>query len=55
MQYDHTPTGFAVTGKHQNVTCAGCHRAGKSMLWQFTGTAKKCAGCHKESVGGRIG
>jgi len=54
MEYDHSLIGFAVTGKHRKVSCAGCHRMGKNVVWQFTGTPKRCADCHKGSVGGRI-
>ncbi len=38
--FDHTLTGFALTGAHLNVQCLDCHAAG------FAGTPTECVACH---------
>src|SRR3972149_903742 len=42
--FDHTPTGFLLTGAHARVTCEGCHIRGT-----FKGTPRLCASCHTQS------
>ncbi len=39
--FDHTKTGFALTGVHMNPRCESCHISGV-----FKGTPKDCASCH---------
>jgi hypothetical protein len=38
---DHSLTAFALTGKHQTVDCASCHKNNV-----FKGTPKDCRSCH---------
>jgi hypothetical protein len=45
--FDHSNTGFDLTGGHSPVPCASCHIGG-----QFQGTPKECMGCH--TTNGRI-
>ncbi len=45
--FDHSTTGFPLTGVHATTACETCHVAGV-----FKGTAKTCDGCH--SLGKRI-
>jgi hypothetical protein len=40
--FDHTQTGFPLTGAHVNVPCASCHIGGK-----YAGTPTDCYSCHK--------
>jgi hypothetical protein len=39
--FDHSLTGFPLTGAHRAAACAGCH-AGN----QFTGASSDCYSCH---------
>jgi hypothetical protein len=38
--FDHSTTGFALTGAHQSATCLDCHVNG------YSGTPSDCASCH---------
>jgi hypothetical protein len=40
--FDHTTTGFALTGAHSNVQCAQCHTNNNFNL-----TSTACWGCHQ--------
>jgi hypothetical protein len=50
--FDHSRTGFALTGAHASASCAGCHPGGR-----FAGTPSSCASCHgsDDPHGGRFG
>ncbi len=39
--FDHTRTGFALTGQHAKERCESCHLGGV-----FKGTPRDCASCH---------
>ncbi len=39
--FDHSKTGFALTGAHTPLACASCHTNG-----QFTGLSATCVSCH---------
>ena len=39
--FNHTTTGFPLTGAHLTVACETCHVNGN-----FSGTPRECAGCH---------
>lgn len=39
--FDHSKTGFALTGAHAPLACATCHTNG-----QFTGLSATCVSCH---------
>jgi hypothetical protein len=45
--FDHSATGFDLTGGHNFVPCESCHVGG-----QFAGTPKECTACH--SINGLI-
>lgn len=63
LTFNHTETGYALTGAHADVTCAACHstafrEAPDVLRWidthaaaegTFLGTSVQCATCH-ESV-----
>jgi hypothetical protein len=40
-KFDHSTTGFTLTGAHVNVACSQCHLNGK-----FAGTPTDCVSCH---------
>lgn len=40
--FDHASTGFDLVGPHAVTACESCHLSG-----QFTGTPRRCEGCHK--------
>lgn len=49
--FDHSRTGFPLTGQHKTVACASCHKSGK-----FTKLAhQRCTDCHKDPHQGRLG
>jgi hypothetical protein len=39
--FDHSKTGFLLTGAHQKALCQQCH-----VNNVFAGTARQCSGCH---------
>ena len=43
-RFDHDSTGFALTGKHEDVRCETCHQRGI-----FKGTPRDCATCHAQN------
>ncbi len=61
--FDHDPTGFALTGRHLGVPCAGCHGAaagiegdrGPTVPAGFGGLQAACAGCHADPHRARLG
>ncbi len=46
--FDHSRTGFPLTGRHDLVACVGCHRADKVLT-------RECSGCHADNHRGRLG
>ncbi|MCC6757634.1 MAG: hypothetical protein IT474_06680, partial [Arenimonas sp.] len=44
--FDHSKTGFPLTGAHNNAKCEGCHQRGI-----LKGTPKTCSGCHVSGSG----
>lgn len=44
--FDHSKTGFPLTGAHNNAKCEGCHQRGI-----LKGTPKTCSGCHAGGSG----
>ena len=42
--FDHTRTGFALTGAHRSLQCVTCHTSG-----QYTGLAADCYACHRDN------
>jgi hypothetical protein len=41
--YDHSGTGFALTGAHRTVACLNCHAGNR-----FAGTSADCYSCHQQ-------
>ncbi len=49
--FDHATTKYPLTGRHQEVACARCHRplAGDAKVTQYTGLDfASCTGCHQD-------
>lgn len=53
VQFDHTDTGYKLTGKHLTASCSGCHFDKKAIPVEqkFKGTANQCAACHQDVHG----
>lgn len=49
--FDHTPTGFAIDGRHKGLKCAGCHKQAKT----FRGLQAACGSCHDGNHDGTLG
>jgi hypothetical protein len=47
--FDHSRTGFPLTGRHRETPCAGCHQAGMRSL------SRTCVSCHDDAHRGRLG
>jgi hypothetical protein len=45
--FDHTSTGFALTGAHTTTSCTACHTGGT-----YAGTPTDCASCHQADFAG---
>jgi hypothetical protein len=43
VNFDHSTTGFPLTGQHKNAACNSCHTDG-----QFNGTPTNCFACHAQ-------
>ncbi len=46
--FDHSRTGFPLTGRHDQIACVGCHRADKVLT-------RQCSGCHVDTHRGERG
>jgi hypothetical protein len=46
--FDHSKTGFPLTGHHREVSCAGCHGAERQA-------SRICANCHQDAHQGQLG
>lgn len=44
FDHDRASIGFALTGRHRSVRCAGCH----TRPGTFLGADRACAGCHAD-------
>lgn len=61
--FDHATAGFALTGRHREVACTGCHPTettprvgGDAAFLRFRPLAHEtCADCHRDPHGGRLG
>jgi hypothetical protein len=52
--FDHSKTGFLLTGAHAKVACRDCHKNkqevnGRLILF-YKPTPKECAGCHAPTI-----
>lgn len=55
--FDHSRTGFPLTGQHRQVACASCHKtrdAAGAVTFQKMAHGK-CSDCHKDPHQGRFG
>ncbi len=43
VTFDHSKSGFPLTGAHTSLLCTSCHTGGK-----FTGLSPACSSCHAE-------
>ncbi|HWO08702.1 MAG TPA: hypothetical protein VNN80_04460, partial [Polyangiaceae bacterium] len=46
--FDHSRTGFPLTGRHAAQPCASCHGAERQVT-------RLCAGCHEDAHQGQLG
>ncbi|MBI1336232.1 MAG: hypothetical protein GC164_04640 [Phycisphaera sp.] len=49
----HARTGFALTGAHKPMECAGCHKSVNGVV-KFAGVSGECAACHKDVHAGQF-
>lgn len=55
-RFDHDKTGFPLTGSHEAVACASCHKPRPDGSVRFKGVAHPtCASCHRDPHAGRMG
>ncbi len=64
--FDHGKTGFALTGKHEGLTCNKCHNPQnispderatiglKDISLSFLGVAPTCSPCHQDKHNGQL-
>jgi len=54
--YDHSLTGFALTGTHRSISCAGCHKnvQGGGTAVQFQKLPAECETCHPDKHAGQF-
>lgn len=48
--FDHSRTGFPLTGRHREISCQSCHKTSFTKL-----AHQKCTDCHKDPHQGRMG
>ena len=65
--FDHTKTGYNLTGKHSGLACSRCHSADhvapseklsiqvRDLNKTFLGVPQTCTACHKDEHNGRLG
>ncbi|HEX7672478.1 MAG TPA: cytochrome c3 family protein [Polyangiaceae bacterium] len=46
-KFDHSTTGFPLTGEHVHAPCVGCHEAGRTI-------ERACVSCHEDFHRGRL-
>jgi hypothetical protein len=46
--FDHSKTGFPLTGRHGGVACAACHNSERQVT-------RQCAGCHQDTHQSQLG
>jgi len=58
VQFDHSQTGFELTGKHQLTKCTSCHVPENSSMGRehirFEGLSKVCQDCHTDKHEGQF-
>jgi hypothetical protein len=57
VSFDHSQTGFALSGAHAIPGCRSCHYKKDSTGNEnqiFTGLSKSCSGCHKDNHYGQF-
>ena len=58
-RYDHADLGFALAGRHSELSCSGCHANADVALLEagqsrFVGLSQDCASCHDDPHAGRM-
>src|ERR1700674_3031991 len=65
--FDHSQTGFALTGRHAGLSCESCHKAAnipaparsgilvKDLNHTYLGLSRDCASCHVDEHHGQLG
>ena len=65
--FDHSKTGYVLSGKHAGLTCNQCHNAQRVSAAErssirmkdagktFLGLSQTCTACHKDAHNGRLG
>ncbi len=53
--FDHGLTGFALTGGHAKVSCAGCHQGKRGEAMASSRAPGACATCHQPKHGPELG
>jgi len=48
VDFDHSRTGFALLGRHKQVSCSGCHKKERRGDILFKDTPQRCAACHND-------
>lgn len=48
--FDHSRTGFPLTGRHREISCQSCHKTSFTKL-----AHQRCTDCHKDPHQGRMG
>lgn len=50
VNFDHTPTGFELEGRHKAISCVSCHKPDQPGVpaekVAFAGLQKECTSCH---------
>lgn len=61
-KFSHATTGFALTGKHEPLPCAKCHKtetgafpSGQGTAVRFKGVGSECRACHQDTHLGQLG
>jgi hypothetical protein len=48
LKFDHSTTGFPLTGQHTHASCVSCHSSNRPIK-------RECASCHEDFHRGRLG
>lgn len=56
VRFDHTSTGYSLSGKHAEASCSACHfdRSTSPITQRFGGLSRQCATCHRDVHGGQF-
>jgi hypothetical protein len=57
IQFDHSSTKFALSGKHETTPCSGCHKRagdGTQSMVHYAGLSPFCESCHTDVHAGQF-